>query len=664
MPICIRYLLSIILIAGMSWQSDAQDELCSGSLGDNIFEEGDFGRGPDVIYPRDPGLAPGYMYTTITPVHDGQYILTNDISKWWDNWPSWLRIGDRSPDTDGYMMVVNASFEPGIFYDQFVDGVCENTLYEFSADVINLVSRHTGGHHDPNVSFLIDGKVKFNTGNIRQDEQWRTVGFTFKTKTGQNSVRLTLRNNAPGGTGNDLALDNISFRACGPNARIDSDSPDVICEDEEFPIMTAIIETRGERFVRWQMRQRGNRNWSDMGLTDKTIQADPLPPGEYEYRFVHAGSEVQLESEKCRAASEVRYLVVKPAEYHTSMEIGYDDEFVFGDRHITESGIYRLSYPRLNGCDSVVVLDLIVAPPPEGVEPVVMASAVEEKPPVRPPLSAAIDVYEHLSCHGEGNGSLRVVCEGGDPPYKVKWSNGSTSGINNRLAAGKYDVTVTDASGATYVAIGELPEPEKLTVTLTNIKPADKGKANGSATLRTELKDIYYEWDSGVKINVAYNLRAGTHAVTVSNAHGCEMIVYCTIPEREPEPIVTPELTAEALRSGATIRMERLHFDADSSTIKKESIPSLLELYRLMDDNPELIIEIGGHTNGLPEHDYCDRLSTARAKAVAEWIVLKGIREDRVFYKGYGKRQPIASNRSLEGRRRNQRVEVRMIGNE
>jgi hypothetical protein len=49
------------------------------------------------------------------------------------------------------------------------------------------------------VSFLLDGVVKYNTGDIPQDEKWHTYGFTFVTGPGQFSLTLTLQNNAPGG---------------------------------------------------------------------------------------------------------------------------------------------------------------------------------------------------------------------------------------------------------------------------------------------------------------------------------------------------------------------------------------------------------------------------------------------------------------------------------
>lgn len=72
-------------------------------------------------------------------------------------------------------------------------------------------------------------------------------------------------------------------------------------------------------------------------------------------------------------------------------------------------------------------------------------------------------------------------------------------------------------------------------------------------------------------------------------------------------------------------------------------------------------MEIGGHTNGNCDHPYCDRLSQDRAKTVANYLIQKGISIDRVRFKGYGKRKPVASNATLQGRKKNQRVEITIL---
>ncbi len=127
----------------------------------------------------------------------------------------------------------------------------------------------------------------------------------------------------------------------------------------------------------------------------------------------------------------------------------------------------------------------------------------------------------------------------------------------------------------------------------------------------------------------------------------------------------TPQKTTaydrKKIKVGQTISIEKLYFEADSSRIKKECIPVLDELYQFMSANTDLTIEIGGHTNDIPPDEFCDRLSTTRARAIAEYLTGKGIAEERVRYRGYGKRQPLFPNVNTDNRRRNQRVEIKIL---
>ncbi|MEY4902792.1 MAG: hypothetical protein RLZZ292_607 [Bacteroidota bacterium] len=105
-----------------------------------------------------------------------------------------------------------------------------------------------------------------------------------------------------------------------------------------------------------------------------------------------------------------------------------------------------------------------------------------------------------------------------------------------------------------------------------------------------------------------------------------------------------------------------IHFTSDDSEIKPESASELEKLYQFMSANPEANIEIGGHTNNIPADDFCDGLSTRRAKAVADFLIAKGIPPVRIAYKGYGKRKPLFPNTTLENQRKNQRVEIKILG--
>ncbi|HFA49874.1 MAG TPA: OmpA family protein [Bacteroidetes bacterium] len=126
-------------------------------------------------------------------------------------------------------------------------------------------------------------------------------------------------------------------------------------------------------------------------------------------------------------------------------------------------------------------------------------------------------------------------------------------------------------------------------------------------------------------------------------------------------PKILADLDRSKIKEGQTIRIDKLYFIADSTGITKESYPVLDEVYEFLATNKDVVVELGGHTNNIPEHYYCDRLSTQRAKAVADYLIKKGISKDRLHYKGYGKRKPLVSNSTAYGRKKNQRVEIKIL---
>ena len=309
--------LSVLLAVYLSMITILSAQVCSGNLGENIFSDGDFGSGVSNIVSPDPGIAPSFQYVFTGPPLDGAYTLTNNTGAWAGLWESWAAIGDNSPDPQGYMMVVNASFDPGLFYEQTIDGLCENTVYQFSADLINLIKPDAAVPHiKPNVSFMIDGEVRFSTGDIAQDLTWTTYDFTFSTTPGQTSVTLGLSNNAPGGIGNDLGLDNISFRACGPNALIFPLEQAVTCEGGAPVELIATIA--GDQFttpaIQWQQSFDGGRTWQNiLGANDFNLLHTNTTMGQYYYRYHLANGLSNLESMNCRVVSSLKTVVVTAA---------------------------------------------------------------------------------------------------------------------------------------------------------------------------------------------------------------------------------------------------------------------------------------------------------------------------------------------------------------
>lgn len=131
----------------------------------------------------------------------------------------------------------------------------------------------------------------------------------------------------------------------------------------------------------------------------------------------------------------------------------------------------------------------------------------------------------------------------------------------------------------------------------------------------------------------------------------------------EPKPAAVTKIERKVMKTGKIYRLERLYFDANKYEIKPESEPELTSLYDFLIDNPDVVIEVGGHTNNAmwPNEAFAEELSTNRAKAVANWLVGKGVTSNRVQYKGYGWKYPIQPNTTPEGKKKNQRVEVKIL---
>lgn len=140
-----------------------------------------------------------------------------------------------------------------------------------------------------------------------------------------------------------------------------------------------------------------------------------------------------------------------------------------------------------------------------------------------------------------------------------------------------------------------------------------------------------------------------------------ERVVQTPPPAPKPTKTTLGGLERSQLTAGKKVRLDRLYFEADKADIRQTSYESLDEVYDFLIENRDVTIEVGGHTNGIPDEDFCDSLSNARAEAVANYLIRKGINKDRIEYKGYGKSNLIASDRTIEGRRKNQRVEIKIL---
>lgn len=109
-----------------------------------------------------------------------------------------------------------------------------------------------------------------------------------------------------------------------------------------------------------------------------------------------------------------------------------------------------------------------------------------------------------------------------------------------------------------------------------------------------------------------------------------------------------------------TIVLKNVFFEYGKSSLMSQSFKELDRLIQILNDNPKMIIEIGGHTDNQSSRDFNLKLSEARAKSVVDYLS-KDIDSTRLEYKGYAFDAPVADNDTEEGRAKNRRVEFKII---
>ncbi|HEY0058075.1 MAG TPA: hypothetical protein VGB56_03010, partial [Flavisolibacter sp.] len=297
-----------------------QAQLCQGSLGDPIVKT-TFGSGSNPGSPLQ-GTLTNYQFVSSDCPADGQYTVRNNTQNCFSS--SWHSVTtDHTGDGEGYFMMVNASTTPGDFYVDTVRGLCSNTTFEFAAWILNVLksSSCNGNGNQPNITFLIeklDGTLltQYNTNNIAAttSPEWKQYGFFFTMPAGVRDLVIRMRNNAPGGCGNDLLLDDITFRPCGPTLNVTmNNSPQTsldLCKGEsENVTFTGTIPTGyTQPVVQWQQSSNNGASWNDItgaGVTSFVQAFSGLTPtGAYQYRMTVIEGE-NLGSNACRVASQV-----------------------------------------------------------------------------------------------------------------------------------------------------------------------------------------------------------------------------------------------------------------------------------------------------------------------------------------------------------------------
>ncbi|MEX1189325.1 MAG: OmpA family protein [Bacteroidia bacterium] len=134
------------------------------------------------------------------------------------------------------------------------------------------------------------------------------------------------------------------------------------------------------------------------------------------------------------------------------------------------------------------------------------------------------------------------------------------------------------------------------------------------------------------------------------------------LPKSKAYQEIEKDMELSRLEVGKKIVLKNIFYDFDKSTLRPQSIAEIERLNTLLEVNPRMRIEISSHTDNVGSAAYNEKLSANRALSVVNYLVdKKGIKKDRLEYKGYGFTQPIAPNDTDQGRQLNRRTEFKIL---
>ncbi|MFM7971417.1 MAG: outer membrane protein OmpA, partial [Betaproteobacteria bacterium] len=133
-------------------------------------------------------------------------------------------------------------------------------------------------------------------------------------------------------------------------------------------------------------------------------------------------------------------------------------------------------------------------------------------------------------------------------------------------------------------------------------------------------------------------------------------------PAAAPRPAPAPAPAPAAPVSEKVTYAADAFFDFDKAVVKKEAMAKLDDLVgKTRAVALEVIISVG-HTDSVGADAYNQKLSVRRAEAIKAYLVSKGIEKNRIYTEGKGEKQPVADNKTAEGRAKNRRVEIEVVG--
>lgn len=167
--------------------------------------------------------------------------------------------------------------------------------------------------------------------------------------------------------------------------------------------------------------------------------------------------------------------------------------------------------------------------------------------------------------------------------------------------------------------------------------------------------------DSGMY--VAQLPRAGVYGIEINATGYLYFLDIIDLIGQSGDVKVMRDFYLQKIEVGTKVVLENIYFETGKAVLRPESFDALDQVFRFLENNPDMKLEISGHTDNTGTLRINQKLSRDRAKAVVNYLVGGGIPETMLVYEGYADSQPVAPNDTSEGREKNRRVEFKVLSN-
>ncbi|SFD97654.1 hypothetical protein SAMN05518672_1041, partial [Chitinophaga sp. CF118] len=253
---------------------------------------------------RRPYPVAGVVQYTYQPTGDlkDEFYAISATTKQKSNW---LDKPDHTGNTNGAMLVVNSAYNPSQMYEKKVTGLCSGSVYNFSAWFLNVNIENSfeslciSGYQYAGVTFqVVDANnptvelAKFRTYAVSMmlpssNYKWQRYGGQFTIPAGVTDVIVRIINNKPGGCGNDIAIDDISFTYCSPIITAglignNTNLKEVLCEGTADTLTSSILPAGYFKVpvYQWEMSDNNGASWFNVPYGTPRDSLLKIPAGQ------------------------------------------------------------------------------------------------------------------------------------------------------------------------------------------------------------------------------------------------------------------------------------------------------------------------------------------------------------------------------------------------